>query len=247
MPEKLADILKFYLVIENHSLRDLLLEILDLCQPPKDPSQARLMLEAKVRKFSSNVDQLEKVPYCHLFLSYVYLVLEDYERAANFAGIGIDGFDQLNHVWNRSIARWIRGLIYKTNGNLDDAQLDFDAAIKLMTQEMQDLKRRSRYALAENCAVVLEKILADAKLLQISSVTYLLPPRSPESVPFTYNPETTPKEKSEAELFQDLLRKVGGIAATAEALIEYEISQAPRASRVEHIRMAIARWERDNQ
>jgi hypothetical protein len=176
MPDKLADILKFYLVVEKQSLRDLLLEILDLCQPPKDPGQARLMLETKVHKFSSNVDQLDKLPYCQLFLSYVYFVLVDGEQAAKYAAIAVDGFDQLNHVWNRSIARWLCGLIHKKNGNLDDAELNFDTAINLMTQEMQDHKRRGRYEMAEKCAIVLEKILADAQPKKRSLLTYLLPP-----------------------------------------------------------------------
>ena len=247
MPDKLADILKIHLVVENESIRALLLEILELCQPPNDPGQARLMLDTKVHKFSSNVDQLHKVPYCQLFLSYVYVVLENNEQAAKYAAIAVDGFDQLNHVWNRSIARWMCGLILKKNGNLDDAELVFDTAIELMTQEMQDHKRRSRYEMAKKCALVLEKMRVDAHPQKKSLLTYLVSPGFPESVPGMNDPGTTSSEEDEAESYQDLLSKVGGNEVTAENLIEYEYVRTPMASRVELIRMAIARLERDNQ
>jgi hypothetical protein len=48
-------------------------------------------------------------------------------------------------------------------------------------------------------------------------------------------------------LYQDLLSKVRGDAATAERLIEYERERAPNASREELIRRAIERWEDDNR
>src|SRR5512136_3034847 len=158
IPDKLADILRIDLEVENKSLRDFLLENLDFCQQPQGPSQAIQKLETKLGKSSSNVDLLEKVPYCQLFLSYTYFKLPDYYRATKYTEAAIDGFDQRNHVWNRSIARWICGLIYQNDGNLDDAERVFDAAIKLMTQELQDHKRRSHYAMAEKCANVMEKM-----------------------------------------------------------------------------------------
>jgi len=247
IPDKLADNLRIDLEVENKSLRDFLMENLDLCQQPQGPGQAIPQLEAKLRKFSSNIDMLEKLPYCQLFLSYAYIKLADYYRATKYAEAAIDGFDQLNHVWNRSIARWICGLIYEKNGDLDDAERVFNAAARLMTQEMEDHKRRSRYAMAEKCAIVLEKIHADARPQERSSPAPLLPGSSIASEPGPGDLGTGSSGENETELFQNLLRKVGGDVPTAERLIEKECKRAPRASRVECIRMAIARWERDNQ
>ncbi len=53
--------------------------------------------------------------------------------------------------------------------------------------------------------------------------------------------------QQQAELYDDLLRKVGGEAATVERLVEFERQQAPGATRTELLRNAIRRWEHDNQ
>ena len=49
------------------------------------------------------------------------------------------------------------------------------------------------------------------------------------------------------ELFDDLLRKVGGDTAVVERLIEYEKQQQPNATRLTCIQNAIQRWERENK
>jgi hypothetical protein len=49
------------------------------------------------------------------------------------------------------------------------------------------------------------------------------------------------------ELFDDLLRKVGGDASVAERLIEYEKQLHTSATRLVCIQNAITRWERENQ
>lgn len=50
-----------------------------------------------------------------------------------------------------------------------------------------------------------------------------------------------------AELYEDLLRKVGHDPQTAERLIDLESRRAPEGTRTEWIRSALWRWERDNR
>lgn len=52
---------------------------------------------------------------------------------------------------------------------------------------------------------------------------------------------------NQADLFSDLLLKVGGDRSTAERLIEFEKQQLPNSNRMAWIKNAIQRWERDNQ
>ena len=66
MPDQLADILKNDLVVQNNLLQDLRSETLSFCQSPTGLSHRNIRLNAKRNKFSSNVDFLEKVPYCGL-------------------------------------------------------------------------------------------------------------------------------------------------------------------------------------
>jgi hypothetical protein len=49
------------------------------------------------------------------------------------------------------------------------------------------------------------------------------------------------------ELFDDLLRKVGGDRAVVERLIEYERQQRPNATRLTCLQNAISRWENENR
>lgn len=52
---------------------------------------------------------------------------------------------------------------------------------------------------------------------------------------------------NQAELFNNLLRKVGGDRATAERLIDFERGQQPKGNRIVWLGNAIRRWEKDNQ
>lgn len=52
---------------------------------------------------------------------------------------------------------------------------------------------------------------------------------------------------SEASLFDDLLRKVGGDRPAVERLIEYERKQKPNATRLICLQNAIQRWEQENR
>jgi len=49
------------------------------------------------------------------------------------------------------------------------------------------------------------------------------------------------------ELFDDLLRKVGGDSSVAERLIEYEKQLEPGATRLTCLQNAIRRWEQENR
>jgi hypothetical protein len=49
------------------------------------------------------------------------------------------------------------------------------------------------------------------------------------------------------ELFDDLLRKVGGDRSVVERLIEYERQQRPNATRLTWLQNAISRWENENR
>ena len=49
------------------------------------------------------------------------------------------------------------------------------------------------------------------------------------------------------ELFDDLLRKVGGDRSVVERLIEYERQQRPNATRLTCLQNAISRWEQENR
>ncbi len=50
---------------------------------------------------------------------------------------------------------------------------------------------------------------------------------------------------NQAELFNNLLRKVGGDRPTAERLIDFERGQKPMGNRTVWIQSAIDRWEKD--
>jgi len=49
------------------------------------------------------------------------------------------------------------------------------------------------------------------------------------------------------ELFDDLLRKVGGDRSVVERLVEYEHQQKPDATRLTCLQNAISRWEHENR
>jgi hypothetical protein len=52
---------------------------------------------------------------------------------------------------------------------------------------------------------------------------------------------------NQAELFNNLLRKVGGDNAAAERLIDFEHKQFPVGNRLIWLEKAIQRWEKDNR
>jgi hypothetical protein len=52
---------------------------------------------------------------------------------------------------------------------------------------------------------------------------------------------------NQAELFDNLLAKVGGDRAVVERLISYEQQQAPQGNRIRWLEKAIQRWEKDNR
>jgi tetratricopeptide (TPR) repeat protein len=232
IPDQLAVILKNYLFVDNNSIRDLMMETFSLCQRPKGSKIAIMRLKAQYKKFSSSVDSLTKAPYCCLFLSYAFFKDNYYAEAEKWANNAIDRFDQLNQVRNRSIVRWTCALIYKKNGNVDDAEGYFEAAKNQMAQEIQDHKRRSQYDKAKECETVYSRLLEDVRLLQEAA---------------RVRTRAIQLGDNEIGLFQYLLNLVHGDRATADGLIDYECGLDPDAGRAEHIRRAIEHWNRDNR
>jgi len=52
---------------------------------------------------------------------------------------------------------------------------------------------------------------------------------------------------NQAELFNDLLRKVGGDRSAVERLVDFERRQSPKGNRITWLENAIRRWEKDNR
>jgi hypothetical protein len=100
--------------------------------------------------------------------------------------------------------------------------------------------------------------------------TYLIEPNEPEEERFAFRPKSKfaltiesvlrklrgePHIADELfigivkqkELFDDLLRKVGGDPSAAERLIEFEKQLKPGATRLVHLQNAIQRWEQENR
>ena len=247
MPDKLADILKCDLLVEDDSLRDLMFETLDLCQRPADIDIAIRKLDDRRNKFSSDIGFINKLPFCCLFLSYAFFKRESPAHAVKWARIAIDGLDQLDQVWNRSIARWLCALLYQEDRQPDDAEVYFDTAIKLMKQEIQTHKRRSRYDRATGCEDALERLFADARLLKESMRVHTpaLPPA--ENPPSLVEVVPEPSDETEDELFQDFVNMLGGDQEQAERLINLECERTPGESRKEHIRSAKRQLLRDRE
>jgi predicted nucleic acid-binding Zn-ribbon protein len=52
---------------------------------------------------------------------------------------------------------------------------------------------------------------------------------------------------NQAELFNNLLRKVGGDRSTVERLVDFERQQSPKGNRMVWLENAVRRWEKDNR
>jgi hypothetical protein len=228
MPDKLAEILENYLVIDDPSLRELRAEVLKLCQRPEDTLQAVEKLEETYKRFASRVDYFTKVPASSIFLSYAWFKQDEYIQAMRWAGAAVDGYDQLGQRWNSSIACWVSALTNYAADQPDESERNFFRAFELMEQVIGDHRRGSRYDVAEECQTVRDRMLEDARLLQ----TMLL----------VHTPMQKPNE-SEQSLFADLLKLVYSDAETAERLVDFERDEAPKASRSDLIRSAIDRMK----
>lgn len=51
----------------------------------------------------------------------------------------------------------------------------------------------------------------------------------------------------QAQLYNDLLHKVGGDRTTVDRLIEFERQRLPNSTRLKWLQNAVQRWEKDNQ
>ena len=52
---------------------------------------------------------------------------------------------------------------------------------------------------------------------------------------------------NQADLFNNLLRKVGGDRSTVERLIDFERQRSPKGNRMTWLENAVRRWEKDNR
>jgi len=72
------------------------------------------------------------------------------------------------------------------------------------------------------------------------------------AIPYTLHPSGTSRvlrghDVNQAELVNNLLRKVGGDRSTLERLIDFERGQSPQGNRITWLESAIRRWEQDNR
>lgn len=247
MPDRINYILTQYLDLEHKSLRELMKKTLTLCQVVDGPRQAVEMLEAKRIKFTSTVDFLKNVSYCCLFLAYACHKNNDNQQALKWARIAIDEFDKLNHVRNRAVARWVCALIYQIEVDVDEAERYFEAALRILEQEVLDHKRRSFYEKAKECKRICAQLRKDAGLPQEDEADQSLSYEPDPSKYVPVLPSAADPEETEETYYQDLLQKTGGDREAVERMIAYESERSPGANRIECMRAAKERWEKDNR
>ena len=212
MPDKLAEILKNYLVVDDPSLRELRAEVLDLCQRPEDTLQAVEKLEETHKHYASRMDFSNKIPASSIFLSYAWFKQDEYIQALRWAGAAVDGYDQLGQRWNSSIACWVAALTHYAADEPDESERHFFRAFELMEQVIGDHRRGSQYGKAEECLSVRDRMLEDARLLQ--------------TVMLIHTPMENPTE-NEQSLFDELVKLTYGDKETAERLVDFERDEAP--------------------
>ena len=255
MPDRLTEILTVHLVVEDASLQALRGEILDLCQHAAGADRAVRRLEQCVDHDAAHLI-LNRVPWYHIYLAYACCKQPNLPASVQWASLAVDSFDQLDHAWNRAIARWFCALLHRKTSENEEASLYFEEAIKLMRREIIDLKRRSFYERAGQCEKVLALLLADAASPPAGGADHA-PSASTggpgmdaddlDGLDDLGNFSTLLTDSSEEELYWNLLTKVSGDQQTAERLIEYERSSRPGLTRKDSIIRAIEAWERQNR
>jgi hypothetical protein len=162
MNDEIADILKGYLSFQDKTHEGLLHEVLEMCKSVKGTEEAIVRLESMVDNYSSGLELLDKVPYCHLFLSYAQYRWNNSAHSTKCALDAIQGFEQRHEIRNLALAFWIRALVYWESAHVDEAKQDINKAIELIKQEMGDNKRTSHYEKCQDCEIILERIISDA-------------------------------------------------------------------------------------
>ena len=254
MSDRLTEILTEHLAVEDVPLQRLRREILELCQQPGGANRAIQRLGECMDSSAAHFD-LAKDPWYHIYLAFCCYKQPDLPLSVHWACLAVDGFDQIDHAWNRAITRWVGALLYQETNGQAEASVYFDEAIQLMRREIIDLKRRSFYEKAGQCERVLALLLADAESplaggagLAPSAISggQSMEVDDQDDLDDLGNFKTPLAELSEEELYQNLLTKVIGIKQSAEGLIEYERSRRPGLTRKDYLIGAIEAWEREN-
>jgi tetratricopeptide (TPR) repeat protein len=255
MADRLTEILTVHLAVEETSLQALLGEVLDICQHPGGAERAIRRLGECMDSSAAHFD-LNKDPWYHIYLAFTCYKQPNLPLSMHWACLAVDGFDQIDHVWNRAIARWFCAMVYQKTGGNEEAFHYFEEAIKLMRREIVDLKRRSFYEKAGQCEKVLVLLLADAGSHPNGGGDHApsaiiggqsMDADSLDGLDDLGNFRTPLADLSEKELYQNLLTKVLGDQQRAERLIEYECSHRPGLTRKDYIIRAIEAWERQNR
>lgn len=248
MPDRLTEILSVHLVTEDVSLHALRNEILDLCSPAGGVERAIKRLEKCVEADAAHFI-LDKVPWYHIYLAFARYKQLNLPLSLHWASRAVDGFDQIDHVWNRAITRWFCALLNLKIGEREEASFYFEEASKLMRREIADLKRRSFYEKAGKCEKALVLLLADAAgdapSARIGSQS--VDTDSLGEPDDRGNFRTPLADLSEEQLYQNLLTKVGRDLQVAERLIQRESLNHQGLTRKDYIIRAIVAWEHDNR
>jgi len=168
MKDEIANILKGYLSIQDKMLKDLLNDVLEMCKSVRGTEEAIVSLESAVDDYSSGLEFLDRVPYCHLFLSYAQYRWNNPAHSAKCISDAIEGFEQRHEVRNLAIASWIRALVYWESAHVYEARHDINEAIELIKQESEDNKRTSHYDKSEDCDIILAQMNVDAQRMGVN-------------------------------------------------------------------------------
>ncbi len=265
MSDRLTEILTEHLAVEDVPLQRLRREILELCQQPGGANRAIQRLGECMDSSAAHFD-LAKDPWYHIYLAFCCYKQPDLPLSVHWACLAVDGFDQIDHAWNRAITRWVGALLYQETNGQAEASVYFDEATQLMRREIIDLKRRSFYEKAGQCERALVLLLADAESPLAGGAGHAAPSLAGGTGPAPSaisgglsmevddqddlddlgNFRTPLADLREEELYQNLLSKVSGDQQKAERLIEYERSRRPGLTRKDYLIGAIEAWEREN-
>ncbi len=160
MNNEITEILQEYLLIEEDSLKHILLDILDLCKSERGASDAIVQLESTLEDYSSGLEFLDRVPLYYIFLSYAQYKWGEFPNSINSASNALQGFKQKNNIRNSVIALWMRALLHQESGHIDAARDDTASGINLAERELEDSKRTSHYKELEDSKIIYSRMLA---------------------------------------------------------------------------------------